>query len=730
MSSNYDPDLDDVLQDQELVHLARMLSSARRADPPLDEAFRSDLRRRLMQRAAGTEERGPSWLSRLFAPPAIAWGAATAGLLLIAAVVVYATLQGPGSVRQVFVRSPIDGAQAVTLGQPILVAFNQPMDHASTQAAVQIAPATSVAFSWPTDRTLSIQPTSGNLAPNTQYQVTIGPTAKTASGQALLAAPSTITFVTQPPATPRPTPSPTPPPTPGTLLTGEHQVVAIPGGGMPSLQWSADSSSVYFVTSTGKLEVVDLKSGAVNVVVADGASSPAMAPAGDRLAYVRGGNVEVLTFATGSTAEIIATPPASAVGWAKDHVVWFAGDGFYMQGPNGPTAIAPLPAGGAATAAWIASDGAHAVLQQVQNLVLVDLATGNSLQLGQAAAQFLGWSPDGTRLLYSSPSGIVVADVKNNVLATLPSGDPTWSSQDALLIGSDVDLNQMRPDGSARTRLATGTYRAPSWAPNGTTFAFFRAGALWTASAPALPPPPTSLDIASSVVNSFMYARLQGQSGVAMGYLDDNGKQAYATGGLTLIPVEGGDQRFSRFYILAQEMTANSPATARFVVRLVVSQGKLDTRDFEETLVLVRDPVTRAFTIDQATAESSRALGKGAEVVGVDISATALKLTFDSDLNPDTVSGGVLFLDDKGKRLDASVTYADRTVTISGLALKQGEQYKVVVLPIVRDVVGNNIASEYDLVLLGPADPNKHGDNGGNVTPSPSPSPIPTPSPQ
>src|SRR4029077_13160248 len=247
------------------------------------------------------EERRPSPWSRLFAPPTFAWAGATAGVLLIAGEVIFMALQPPGSVTRLVIGSPMDGANAVQLGQPILVSFNQPMDHASTQSAVQITPATSVSFSWPTDTELAIQPTNGNLAPNTQYKVTIAPSARTAAGKQPLAAPSSIPFVTQPPATPPPTPSPTPS-TPGSLLTGEHQVVAITGGGTPSLQWSADSSSVYFVDDGGKLEVVDIKSETVNVVAPGGASSPAIAPAGDRLAYVRGGSIEVVTFATGTTA--------------------------------------------------------------------------------------------------------------------------------------------------------------------------------------------------------------------------------------------------------------------------------------------------------------------------------------------------------------------------------------------------------------------------------------------
>jgi len=37
MSMNHDPELDDVLQDEELVRLGAMLRSTRRAEPPLDE---------------------------------------------------------------------------------------------------------------------------------------------------------------------------------------------------------------------------------------------------------------------------------------------------------------------------------------------------------------------------------------------------------------------------------------------------------------------------------------------------------------------------------------------------------------------------------------------------------------------------------------------------------------------------------------------------------------------
>jgi hypothetical protein len=731
MSVRHDPELDDVLQDEELRRLAGLLTATRRQEPPLDDAFRSALRRQLMQQAWEMGEGRPSLWRRVFAPPGLAWVGATAGLVLIAGLVVFYTTQQPGGFNQIFVQSPMDGSRAVALQQPILVNFNQPMDHPSTEAAVQIAPATSVTYAWSaSSNTLSVQPASGILAPNTQYQVTIGSGAKTASGQSLSTA-QTITFVTQAPAPPTPSPSPVPrpPATPSSLLTGEHQLASLGGSlATSTVQWSADSSTVYFVNSKGALEAVPAKGGDVSVVAPDGVSSPAIAPAGDQLAYVRGGKIEVLTFATGTTMELTVSPAPTLVGWSKDKVEWSAADGVYAQSAGGSMQLAALPTTGVVSILSIAPDGGHAAYRQDQNLFLIDVSSGKSMQLGQANAAFYGWSPDGTQLMYSGANGnIAISDVQGNSVGTVPGGEAGWSSQDAIILGSDTDLYQVRPDGSASTKLAIGTYRQPAWAPNGTAFSFFRGGALWTASAPALPPQPTVLDLATAVVSSFMQARQKGQSDQAGSLLDSSGKQAYAGGGLNL--VINGDPSFSRFYILTQAVTGTQPDTATFVVRLVLTHGKLDVADYEETLTVVRDATTRQFLIDQATAGAHRDLGKGAEVVGVVVSAAGIQVTFDSDLDPATVADAVHVLDSKGRQVDATVTYSNRTVAISGLDLKPGAQYELVVLTTLRDFLGHNVAAEYDLQLVGPVAKSKTDHKSGGVTASPAPLPSPSPSP-
>jgi hypothetical protein len=681
-----------------------------------------------MNRAWGMGERTvPSW-RKAFGPAGLAWAGAAVGVVLIAAAVVFTALTSgsTGSLtRDVLVTSPMNDQSAVRLQQAILVNFNQPMDHASTESAVQITPATTVAFSWSAN-TLSVQPTSGNLAPNTQYQVTIGPAARTASGEKL-AGPKTITFVTQPPApSPSPTPTPIPSPSPRAQLPDQHQVAGIPAGAS-NLQWSPDSSTVYFITGKGALDSVPAAGGDVTVLVPDGVTSAAVAPAGNRIAVLSNGKIDVLDLkALVVTSEISSTPTPLVVGWSKDGVEWAAADGVYAEGTNLPVKLSSFPTSGSIVAISFAPDGAHLAYSVGQSLQVLDLNTGKSIALGLAGAQLLGWSPDGTGLMYSTAQGVVVSDVGGKTAATLPFGEPSWSSQDEILLGSDTDLWEVRPDGTGLTKLAEGTYHLPVWAPNGVAFTYLRGGAVFGASAPAPPPRASALDAGTSVVNSFMQAR-KNQDGVkATAYLDDNGRKAYSSAGGGLNLVVTGDPSFSRYYLLTQSITSDHPDAAQFVVRIVLSHDKLDVSTYEETLTLVRTQGSQQFLVDQAEAGPLLTLGKGAEVVSVEVSPGTVKITFDSDLKPESVATGVIILDSKGKQIGGNPVYANRTVTITGLDLKPHGTYKLVVLSTVQDVGGTNISAEYDLTFAAPAE--AHGGASGRGEQSPSPSPQASPS--
>jgi hypothetical protein len=714
MSFNHDPELDDILQDEELIRLAGLLKATRRAEPPLDEAFRSDLRRQLMQRAWDMGEERTPWWQRLTGPPALAWAGAALGILLIGSVVVF-TANQPPAINDIVITSPIADAHAVQLQQPILVSFNQPMNHTSTEKAVKITPATYVAFTW-NDNTLAVHPTGGTLAPNTQYRVTIGPGATTAKGQPLTSS-KTITFVTRPSATPPPSPRPTIRATPTSQVTGAHRLAAKPSGAFYAPQWSADSTTVYLVGDNGALTSVKAGGGDAKVLVPDGVSFRAIAPAGDRLAYIRGGKIEVLALADGATSDLTAADQVTALSWAQDQLFWATNQGVFKSGADGQSQAASIPQN--ATVVSIAPDGGHAVYQDGQSLHVLDLATSRSRGLSGVDA-FLGWSPDGSRMLYASNQQTVVADAQGQKIASIPAGDVSWSSKDEILIGNDTDLYAVRPDGYGSTLLSSGTYRNPVWAPDGNSFTYVRGGAIWSATAAPLPPEPAAIDQAASVVSQFMNARIAAHNDQAQAFLDDKGKQAYSSSGLPLVIT--GDTTFTRDYVVVQDMTSLEAQTARFVVRLVLSKGTLDVSEFEETLTLKRDQANQPFLIDQATASSTRDIGKGAEVVGVDLATGSVKVVFDSDLVSDTVADGVVLLDGNGKRVGSQSTYANRTVVITGLDLTPGASYKLVVLTSVQDVGGRSVPAEYDLIVVGPA-------QASLPAPTPEPGPAPTPSP-
>jgi hypothetical protein len=330
-------------------------------------------------------------------------------------------------------------------------------------------------------------------------------------------------------------------------------------------------------------------------------------------------------------------------------------------------------------------------------------------------------------MLYAGKDGTVVADTRGLTIATILSGDVSWSTKDEILIGTDTDLYAVRPDGYGRTLLNAGTYRMPVWAPNGITFTYVRGGAIWSTNSPPLPPEPSALDQAASVVSQFMNARLAQQPEQAKAFLDDNGKQAYSSSGLPL--VISGDATFTRHYVVLQEISEWRPQTARFVVRLVLTKGSLDVSEYEETLTLQRAQASQPFLIDQATAGPTRDLDKGAEVVSVDVARGSIKVVFDSDLVSESAADGVVLVDGNGKRLGDQSTYANRTVVITGLRLTPGVYYRLEVLTMVLDVGGRNVPNEYDLALLGPAPGSSAGSTSPEPTPTPTPTPIPTPLP-
>ena len=711
-----DPELSDVLQDPELLRLAGMLSQAQTPTPPLDDAFKSALRRQLMDVAwRRSAESKDSWWRLWLSPPRLSWIGAAAVVVMIASVVIYTAAQPPGGFNEVIIQSPQQDQSAVALRQPIVVSFNQPMDHASTEKAVQITPSTTVTFAWNGDAQMYIQPVSGDLAPNTQYQVTIGPGALTKAQQPLNT-PTTITFVTQPSTPAPPQASPTPRVT-TSLLTNQQQLATIPSAASSSPLWSPDSKTVFYVGPGGALVSVPAKGGSAVTLVAAGASLPAIDPAGGRLAYVSAGKIEVLSLTARTTAEITPASAPTTLRWVGETLYFGTSDGVYSIGDT-VVRRTTVQSDQAVSVISISPDGLSAVYQSPTSLFLLDVAGGGSAQLGGsgAAGTFQGWSPNGQRVVY----GNVIADLHGKTVYRLPGGDLTWSAQNVILLGSDTGIFSILPDGTDLTKLADGTFHAPAWAPDSSTFVYVRGDALWDATAPPAKPLPSPTAQASDVVNAFMRARQDNEPDRARGYLDDSGNAAYSSGSPALIP--NGDLQFKRFYILVAEVDPSSTNTVRVVVRMVFGKNKQERAAIEETLIVQRALATDPFLIDGVSASAQRDLGRGPEVVSVKVTDTDVVVTFDSDLLPNSV-GGVILQDSTGAAVQVTPVYSDRTVTFSGLQLTAGMHYRLVVLPSVLDVGNRHTAAEYDLDLIGPAPEPASG--GSPPPPAPSPSPVP-----
>ncbi|HMC71696.1 MAG TPA: hypothetical protein VKJ07_21240, partial [Mycobacteriales bacterium] len=456
-----------------------------------------------------------------------------------------------------------------------------------------------------------------------QYQVTIGAGAKTQAG-VTSKQPQTFTFVTtsEPAPSPTPTPSPTPSAPTGLLTAVRHVSNDYPpSGAVYPVVWSADSTTVYYAGANGALELIAVHDGTPKTLVQDGVSAPAISNDGTQLAYVRKHRIEILDLSTRQTTEVAAD--ASTLIWVRGQLYWGGADGVFRLAADGPQKVAGLPDQSGALLS-IAPDGTHFVTQTADGLTLVDVASDKPISLcgGGCANSFQGWSPDGSRVVF----GGTIADMRGNAVSSLPDGqEMSWSSAGEVLLGSDTGVFEVRPEGSDPTKLADGTYRDPVWAPDSTTFTFVRGNSLWVATAPRPAAAPPAIQQALAVVKSFMKARVGGETGHAMSYLDANGKAAYAGTAPTLIPQ--GDPGLKRFYILLAEV---DPATSsvRVVVRLVFAHGNAERQLKEETLTLVRAQASDPYLIDGATAGAQLQFGQGPTVVSVKVTSTSIAVTF------------------------------------------------------------------------------------------------------
>jgi len=666
-----DRELDEVLDDPGLISLAQGLSRFRPDAVDPDRAFQSELRRRLLAESWHRNQPRRSLWRRAWTMPNLAWAGAALGIILILGVGIEAVINKPFGVQQLTVTSPVSNAQAADLRQAIELNFTRPMDRASVEHALSIAPAVAVSYTWTSPTSLSVVPVYP-LAPDTRYQVTVASTAHSSSGQALGGA-AKVGFVTTPlPASTTPPPPPSPPPTPAPIKLGSAT-------GLAPL-WSQDGKRVYVVGSAGDLESYPAAGGIATQVAPDQVQLVAVGPAGP--AFWRAG---VLHYA--STQMAVAN--VLAIGFATGQpLVATTADIRTAAGK----VLFTLPE--AAASAAISSDGTRVAYLNGSGLLrVVDLARATDISLGQADAY--AWSPDARHLAFGAPLGVEAADLGG--ASPTPTGTPSatpaatppatpaapppastgpsgsvaesgatatvlthltgvkslsWNVASEILASTGEGVFSLKATGvSTPQQILPAAAGAAEWAPAGSDVAYLESSIAYTLSsnAQASLSNPSDQD---EVVKGFMDARLAGNAPLASTFLDANGVTAYS--GLALL--YSAKPSLARYSILLSEPGVD-------VARLILEQANQDSAVLE-SMSFIRD-LNGKLLVDAATASAPRPLGLSPEVVSVKVLATGVALQFDSTLQASTVASGFSLA---GAAVKATYNAGTGTVTLAPTA--------------------------------------------------------------
>jgi hypothetical protein len=693
MSGHRDPELDDLFaREPGLQRYVNLLRSAQLKPPPLDPNFRPALRRRLMQEAYDRYEtrRRPSLFSRLFNGPVFALGTAAVAILVLVTVLIF----NNGSSQQVEVTT-IGGTRLVAVNQPILVNFSQPMDHHSVENAIQIEPATQVNYSWH-GNTLSIQPASGELAPNTQYHVTVAADARTAPGVKIGVA-KAIAVTTNPLPPPSPTPSPTPSAAP--QITAEHSLAGTSG---QIVGWSANGSTLFFVAASGDLDSIGADGSGLKTIQA-GVKIASLAPGAAALAYATTGSAGKLYLAAsdGSGGHVVDERPADAIGWLGGKPLELShGD----VGPSGaaPTTKLPAPAGTASFSPdgtrliVVTGGGTGQASPQPITTYLFEIASQKQTSWA-TPAQAITWSPDSAKVAFWRGGSVYSAAADGSGATELAkSPQPTetaWSADGKLLLlagGAGAAL--VKADGSNPAQLSQASFQGPVWAPGGGQFAFLRSGSIWIDDV-AIAGTALNLGAAGDIVNQYEQARVHNDAATATGLLGPSASPVAPS------PL-AADLKLSRFFVISSQATAKD---VHFTVRLIFSRSASEVRYQDESLVLVSAGNGAAFKIDSITDQAPHDLGRGPTVISVTAQGGSVVVVFDSDLDQLSVSGSVTLTTGDGQAVPVATAYSNRKLTVTA-HVKPGTKYRLTVSNAVKDIAGQALQGgyQYDFVANGP----------------------------
>ena len=755
-----DPELQEIFTDPAHQDVVDLLKASRPATPPLDPHFRSYLRAKLMTEAQRTL--GPrasrSWFPFSFSPRALApaMAAVAAGFIVVLGVEVYLHNQSSPAGQLVAVDTrQINNKTDVATIEPIKIPFSGPVDKAAVEASVQIEPATSVTKQWD-GNTLVIVP-DHQLAPNTTYTVTlkplaVAPTARPATPAttpkpAVAATPVVVRFTT--------TPAPVPPAVPQTFKSStvnwRHDDRLPNSSSILNASWTpagqllvtrptaqpgpgASASPSPSTTTAGTLTTDIWLMTARGTPLHDltsGATLPAAAPTGGLFASW---NISSSSQASlqirdlqGNLISTVATvsgvPDRPAVWVGSDRIAYLDNGTLRVVGLHAAVSVPTVTVGQGSLAG--SADGQLLAVESTGGSMVLDLATGTSRTSLPHGATGFAWSSKGDLAFLVPRDGITdlyrLSDLRAVRIASSAAGqtwsNPNWAPDaESLLLASNPTSASGTPstlllinrDGSNPTAFGSSQleYTSPQWSPAGDLVLFTRrddatgAREFWTATATA-----SASDAAEqqalAEVNTFIQARIRGDSAAALAELDDAGRAAYQAGGLSLLSATGS--QFARYYPVTVQLEGSNPNRFLVGVRIFIAKSGVQTSFFEEQLTLVQQ--NQKYLIDAATATPTMPVGHGPTVVSVQLVQTParqqVRVRFDADLSASTISADTIKVtDQQGNPVPERVTFdPDNHLATVAVELRGGS-YQLVVTTGVTDVNGVALAQEYDAPLV------------------------------
>jgi hypothetical protein len=722
MGGWFDPELEDLFHGEpELLETAQKVRAARPHVEP-DPRFQNRLRAQLVAEASrGAGAQGVRRWWRL-GPAHFAWGGAFVGAALITATVL-TFVSTRNSTQTVTGISQLTAQHQVSPDQVITVAFNQPMNEAAVVAGVHIQPAVKWSYAWK-NNSLVISP-AYHLAANTPYVVTILQTAIRSASGASASAPINITFGTAP----TPTPAPVAPPSLNPVVLGANGAagtllfapppdgsVISTGGILPASSTTAPSPSptVSLATPTagatptpeGVITQAPDTSGALVEYPAGGsptqlesqASAAAFSPNGRYLATAADdGNGGSKIFASQSNGQQLdhlagSTTPVTALTWvSNDTIVYTDGTNvFSVDLSRARKTLYTLPAGSGAISALVPG-GAYAYVVSADGTSgsLLNWSTG-AVQTLQGATSDVAFSGDGQTVAWidesSTPDRLLTEAVGSQAAPTVltlpdPTGEPSDVSLDQN--GKEAAYLSTNSAGVAKIVVAQAPSGTPlaiapatnvsqlTLSPGGDQIAFVSTAASGASIEQAPVPGASALQTGSQIpagANNTLQQFVQAQVG-QNGQPDLNALATLSIPGLNA--GSSTPQNLSRAYIINTYVQPDGGVVAS--IELIVDPNAAHTtaRVANETIFLSQQSAG-GYLVTSADTTQLRDESAGPHVVQVGGSTstghvTTLQVSFDSDLDPQTVADAISVVSQAGSTVPSTAVYdADtRTATVT-----------------------------------------------------------------